>query len=188
VHELKFLSPLPDEYDEEIIHKFRSVVDATFRGQVLTAIAQGLVTGIGLAIAGVPAPILWGAVAALFSLIPMVGAAAVWVPASIYLFVLASMDRIGWGWGIFLVVWGIAVVSVVDNLIRPWAMKAGTNMHAIVLFFSIIGGLSAFGFVGIILGPLVVALLVTVIAIYRDFFQKPLQAQNRGMEPKDESV
>jgi predicted PurR-regulated permease PerM len=188
IGELRFLSPLPDEYDEEIIHKFRGVVDATFRGQVLTAIAQGLVTGIGLAIARVPAPALWGAVAALFSLIPMVGAAAVWVPASIYLFILASMGQIGWGWGIFLVIWGAAVVSVVDNLIRPWAMKAGTNMHAIVLFFSILGGISAFGFVGLILGPLVFALLVTVVAIYRDFFQKTLVSQNRGMVPKDESV
>jgi predicted PurR-regulated permease PerM len=173
VEEVKSLSPLPDEYDEEIFRKFRGVVDATFRGQVLTALAQGLVTGIGLAIAGVPAPVLWGAVAALFSLIPMVGAATVWVPASIYLFILASLERAQWWQGVFLVAWGIGVVSLVDNLIRPWAMKSGTNMNAIVLFFSIIGGLAAFGFTGLILGPLVFALLVTVVEMYREVVPKP---------------
>jgi predicted PurR-regulated permease PerM len=181
VAEVKSLSPLPDEYDEEIFRKFRGVVDATFRGQVLTALAQGLVTGIGLAIAGVPAPILWGAVAALFSLIPMVGAATVWVPGSIYLFILASMDRAPLWQGIFLVAWGIGVVSLVDNLIRPWAMKSGTNMNAIVLFFSIIGGLAAFGFTGLILGPLVFALLVTVVQMYREVVPK-----QRGQSVGDE--
>jgi predicted PurR-regulated permease PerM len=187
VTELKFLSPLPDEYDEEIINKFRGVVDATFRGQVLTSLAQGLVTGVGLAIAQVPAPVLWGTVAVVFGLIPLLGAAMIWVPAAAYLLLLASMGRMAWGYGIFLLIWGVAVVSLVDNVIRPWAMRSGTNMHAIVLFFSILGGVSAFGFVGIILGPLVFALLVTVIAIYRDFFQRPLQEQNKGLVPKDEN-
>ena len=181
VKEIIYLSPLPDEYDEEIAQRFRGVVDATFRGQVLTAIAQGAVTGVGLAIAGVPAPVLWGAVAALFSLIPMVGAAAVWVPATIYLFIAASMTDSGFGHAIFLLVWGVAAVSLVDNLIRPWAMKSGTNMNAIVLFFSIIGGISAFGFVGILLGPLVFALLVTVAHIYRNFFRINLGTQNAGL-------
>jgi len=178
---LMFLSPLPDEYDEEIFEKFRGVVDATFRGQILTALAQGTVTGIGLAIAGVPAPLLWGAVAALFSLIPMVGAAAVWVPATIYLALVASFSDGGYGWAIFLAVWGVAVVSLVDNVIRPWAMRAGTNMHAIVLFFSILGGISAFGFIGLLLGPLVFAMLVTVVHIYKNFFRRSLADQNEGL-------
>jgi predicted PurR-regulated permease PerM len=185
VRELIYLSPLPDEYDEEIAQRFRGVVDATFRGQVLTALAQGAVTGVGLMIAGVPAPVLWGAVAALFSLIPMVGAAAVWIPATIYLFIAASITDGGYGHAIFLLIWGIAAVSLVDNLIRPWAMKSGTNMNAIVLFFSIIGGISAFGFVGILLGPLVFALLVTVAHIYKNFFRANLGTQNQGMVPKE---
>ncbi len=188
VQELVYLSPLPDEYDEEIIQRFRGVVDATFRGQILTALAQGAVTGIGLAIAGVPAPVLWGAVAALFSLIPMVGAAAVWVPATIYLFIAASFGNTSYGYAIFLLVWGLLVVSVVDNLIRPWAMKSGTNMNAIVLFFSILGGISAFGFVGILLGPLVFALLVTVAHIYKNFFRVTLVNQNEDLIPAREAV
>lgn len=188
VQELVYLSPLPDEYDEEIVQRFRGVVDATFRGQILTALAQGTVTGIGLAIAGVPAPVLWGAVAALFSLIPMVGAAAVWVPATIYLFIAASFGAAGYGYAIFLLIWGAVVVSLVDNLIRPWAMKSGTNMDAIVLFFSILGGISAFGFVGILLGPLVFALLVTVVHIYKNFFKVTLVNQNENLVPGREAA
>ncbi len=188
VHELVYLSPLPDEYDEEIIQRFRGVVDATFRGQILTALAQGAATGIGLAISGVPAPVLWGAAAALFSLVPMVGAAAIWVPATIYLFIAASFGNAGYGYAIFLLLWGVLVVSLVDNLIRPWAMRAGTNMDAIVLLFSILGGISAFGFVGILLGPLVFALLVTVAHIYKNFFRVTLVNQNEDLVPAVEVV
>lgn len=174
VEELKLISPLPDEYEHEIVERFKGVIDATFRGQILTAIAQGLVTAVGLAIAGIPAAAFWGAVAAIFSLIPMVGAAAVWVPASIYLFARSAMQETALWPAIFLVIWGAAVVSLVDNLIRPWAMRRGTNMSAIVLFFSIIGGIRAFGIIGLIFGPLVFALFATMIHMYKYFFMPAL--------------
>jgi predicted PurR-regulated permease PerM len=170
VRRLKYLSPLPDEYEHAIVDRFKSVVNATFRGQILTAVAQGTVTAIGLAIAGVPGAFFWGAIASVFALIPMVGAAAVWIPAAIYLFVAASYGDAGMWRPIFLVAWGALPVSLVDNVIRPWAMKAGTNLPAVVLLFSILGGLQAFGFVGLILGPLVFALLMVVVQIYEDFF------------------
>ncbi|MHB0969460.1 MAG: AI-2E family transporter [Thermoanaerobaculia bacterium] len=170
VRKLKYLSPLPDEYEHAIVEKFKGVVNATFRGQVLTAVAQGVVTGIGLAIAGVPGAFFWGSIASVFALIPMVGAAAVWVPAAIYLFFAATYADAGMWRPIFMVAWGAVPVSLVDNVIRPWAMKAGTNMPAVVLLFSILGGIQAFGFVGLILGPLVFALLMVVVEIYEDFF------------------
>jgi predicted PurR-regulated permease PerM len=165
--ELRILSPLPDEYDREIFSKFKDVVDATFRGQMLTAMAQGGVTALGLWIAGIPGAFFWGAVAAVFSLIPMVGAAAVWVPAAIYLFLNAAYHGSGHWRGFFLVAWGIMVVSLVDNIIRPWAMKGKTNMPAVLLFFAILGGIQAFGFVGLILGPLVFALVIPLVEIYK---------------------
>lgn len=165
--ELRILSPLPDEYDREIFSKFKDVVDATFRGQMLTAMAQGGVTALGLWIAGIPGAVFWGAVAAVFSLIPMVGAAAVWVPATIYLFLNAAYHGSGQWRGFFLVAWGIMVVSLVDNVIRPWAMKGKTKMPAVLLFFAILGGIQAFGFVGLILGPLVFALVIPLVDIYK---------------------
>lgn len=174
VEEIKIISPLPDEYEKEILDRFRGVVDATFRGQILTAIAQGAVTAVGLAIAGIPAAAFWGAVAAIFSLIPMVGAAAVWVPASIYLFARSAMQDSAMWPAIFLALWGALVVSLVDNLIRPWAMRRGTDMSAILLFFSILGGIKAFGIIGLILGPLVFALFVTMVHMYKYFFTPQL--------------
>lgn len=174
VEEIKNISPLPDEYEDAILSTFRGVIDATFRGQVLTAIAQGLVLSIGLLIAGVPGAVFWGVVSMVFALIPMVGAAAVWVPAAIYLFVQASMNDASIGSAIFLTIWGAVPVSLVDNLIRPWAMKRGTHMSAVLLFFSILGGLRAFGFIGLVLGPLVFALFVTIVQMYKYFFASPL--------------
>ncbi len=170
VRELALLSPLPQRYDDEFANKFKDVVDATFRGQILTALAQGFATGVGLAIAGVPGSIFWGAVAAIFSLIPMVGAGLVWVPAAIYLFISASMGSRPLWQSIFMVVWGVLVVSVVDNIVRPWAMKGKAQLPAIPLLFAILGGLQAFGFVGLVIGPLIFSLLMTIIGIYRRTF------------------
>lgn len=176
--ELRYLSPLPDRFDRQIFSRLRDVVNATFRGQFLTAIAQGAATGIGLAISGVPGSIFWGAITALFGVLPMVGAAAVWIPASAYLLIGAAIGKIAWWKGVFLVLWGSLVVSLVDNLVRPWAMKGDTNLPAVLLFFSILGGLQAFGFTGILVGPLLFALLITVVDMYKVFFADALRSQN----------
>jgi predicted PurR-regulated permease PerM len=168
--QLSVLSPLPKRYDDEFRQRFKDVVEATFRGQLFTGLAQGAMTGIGLAIAGVPGAGFWGAVAALLSLIPMVGAAAVWVPASIYLVISASMGQRPWWQAIFLIIWGVLPVSLVDNIVRPWAMKGKAQLPAIPLLFAVLGGLQAFGFVGLVIGPLVFSLLMSIIEIYKKSF------------------
>lgn len=170
IDEVLEISPLPDEYEALMLEQFRGVVNATFRGQFLTALAQGFVTAIGLWIAGVPGPAFWGSVAVVFALLPVVGAAAVWFPATLYLFAMVGIREAPMWPAIFLLIWGFAVVSVVDNLIRPWAMRAGMHMSAILLFFSILGGVTAFGFVGLLLGPLVFALFLTIVRIYKHYF------------------
>ena len=170
VQQLSLLSPLPKRYDREFGERFKDVIDATFRGQVFTGIAQGLMTGIGLAIAQVPGAGFWGAVAALLSLIPMVGAAAVWVPASIYLVISASMGSRPWWQAIFMILWGVIPVSLVDNVVRPWAMKGKAQLPAIPLLFAVLGGMQAFGFVGLVIGPLVFSLLMSIIDIYKRSF------------------
>jgi predicted PurR-regulated permease PerM len=170
VSQLSVLSPLPKRYDREFGERFKDVIDATFRGQLFTGLAQGLMTGIGLAIAGVPGAGFWGAVAALLSLIPMVGAAAVWVPAAIYLVISASMGSRPWWQAIFMIVWGVLFVSLVDNIVRPWAMKGKAQLPAIPLLFAVLGGLQAFGFVGLVIGPLVFSLLMSIIDIYKKSF------------------
>lgn len=164
--EMAILSPLPERYDREFASKFKDVIDATFRGQVMTSLAQGIATGVGLAIAGVPAAVFWGAVATILSLLPMLGAAVVWVPAAIYLFMTGSS-----GHAIFLAVWGVLVVSTIDNIVRPWAMKGGAQLPAIPLLFAVLGGMQAFGFIGLVIGPLVFSLLTSIVDIYKQSFR-----------------
>lgn len=172
LEQLSALSPLPKKYDREFGERFKDVIDATFRGQLFTGIAQGAVTGIGLAIAQVPGAGFWGAVAALLSLIPMVGAAAVWVPASVYLVISASMGSRPWWQAIFMIIWGVLFVSLIDNVVRPWAMKGKAQLPAIPLLFAVLGGLQAFGVVGLVIGPLVFSLLMSIIDIYKSSFSE----------------
>jgi predicted PurR-regulated permease PerM len=164
--EVASLSPLPPSSNREIAATFRGVINSTFRGQLVTSASQGVATALGLWITGVPSALFWGAVASLFALIPLVGPATVWAPATAYLFFRASHGHPMWR-PIVMLLWGLLIVSLIDNVVRPLVMSGGTRLSAVVLFFAIIGGLQAFGFIGLLLGPLVFALLVTVIHLYK---------------------
>jgi predicted PurR-regulated permease PerM len=101
----------------------------------------------------------------------MVGAAAVWVPATIYLFISQSMASDPQWWRpLVLIAWGAIPVSLVDNVVRPWAMRGKAQLPAIPLLFAVLGGLQAFGFVGLVIGPLVFSLLMSIIDIYKKSF------------------
>jgi predicted PurR-regulated permease PerM len=173
IEQLAILSPLPERYDREFGATVKDVIDATFRGHIITSLVQGVVTTIGLFIAQVPAALFWGAVATVMSLLPMVGAAAVWVPATIYLYIEAAMGIVPYWQPIFLTIWGLVVVSIVDNVVRPWTMKGKSQLPAIPLLFAVLGGMQAFGFVGLVLGPLVFSLLMSIIDIYKRSFRIP---------------
>ncbi len=173
VAELRILSPLPTSYDRRFAEQFKDVIDATFRGHILTAFAQGIVTMIGLVIARVPGAFFWGAVATIISLLPMVGAAVVWVPAAIYLYIIESMNHTSYWPAIFLTAWGLTVVPVIEHVIRPWAMRGKSQLPAIPLLFAVLGGMEAFGIIGMVIGPLVFSLLTSIIDIYKQQFRIP---------------
>ncbi|HEX3071007.1 MAG TPA: AI-2E family transporter [Thermoanaerobaculia bacterium] len=173
VAEASALSPLPARYNAQFAENFKGVVDATFRGQVITSLTQGVFIGIGLAIAGIPGAILWGAVATVLSLLPVVGSAAVWIPAALYLYVAASIGDRSYFGAIFLTIWGVIVVPIIEHVVRPWAMKGKMQLPAIPLLVSVLGGMEAFGFVGLVVGPLVFSLLISVIDIYKRSFRIP---------------
>lgn len=183
--ELAVLSPLPQKYDEAFAAQFKNVIDATFRGYVITAVAQGVVTMIGLLIAGVPSALFWGAVAIVISLLPLVGAAAVWVPAAIYLYAAAAMGKASYWQPIFLTIWGLGVVSVVDNIVRPFAMRGKSQLPAIPLLFAVLGGMQAFGFIGLVIGPLVFSLLMSIVDIYKHSFR--ISSNGRRLETSNPS-
>lgn len=173
--EVRVLSPLPARYNEQFARSFKGVIDATFRGQVVTSVSQGIAAAVGFAIAGVPGAILWGAVTTIASLLPVVGAAVVWVPAIAYLFVSASIGDRSYFGPIFLSIWGGVLVPVLEHLVRPWAMRGRTELPAIPLLISVLGGMEAFGFIGLVVGPLVFSLLTAVIDIYKRSFSGELQ-------------
>jgi len=154
------LTPLADEYDREIFNKFREVSYSALVSTVVTGVAQGIVAGVAYIIVGVPFLLL--TFATIFaSFIPFVGASLVWGPIVIYL-LLTQM----WWQAAFLTAWGVIVVGLVDNLMRPLLMQGKTQVHPMILFFAIFGGIVFFGFWGIIFGPLIISIALTLLHIY----------------------
>ena len=133
------------------------VTRAVFMGIGLTALVQGIVLGIGFAIAGVPSPLVFGVLGALFALVPVVGTAIIWIPATLWL--LAEGNA---GHAIFLAAWCALVVGSVDNFLRPILISGRVEVPTLAVFIGVMGGLSAFGFVGLFLGPIVLGLLVAL--------------------------
>jgi len=140
---------------ERAVHLWKLTGDVT-RGVVYgllgTAVVQGFLTAIGLWIAGVPQPVLLGVVAGVISILP-VGAPLVWLPASIWLFATDS-----WGWGLFMLLYGALGISSVDNVIRPWLIARGADLPLLLTLLGALGGVFAFGFLGLFLGPVALAL------------------------------
>ena len=127
-------------------------------GTLVTSLVQGTLVGFGFAIAGLPSPLVFGAVGALASLIPIVGTALVWVPAAVTLIAQGQT-----GWAIFLVLWSIILVAGSDNVIRPLIISGSSNASTLLVFVGLLGGISVFGFAGIFMGPLVLTLVATLL-------------------------
>jgi predicted PurR-regulated permease PerM len=158
---LSFISPLPQKYDEEIFKKFSQVSMASIYGMFGTALFQGFIGGVGFFIAGIDSPIFWGSLMVLFALIPFVGATAVWIPAVIVLYFKGEFAS-----AVFLSIWGAVLVSSADNILRSYLIKGRINVHEYLTFISLLGGIFTFGPSGIILGPLVLTIFLTLLHIY----------------------
>jgi predicted PurR-regulated permease PerM len=163
-------SPLPEAYELEIFKKFEDVSYATFYGSLLTAVAQGAAAFLLFLVLGLPAPLFWGAMISLVSLVPIVGAFLIWLPWASYLLLAGLTTR-----GIVLLAVGGLVVSSIDNVLKPIIIKGRTDMHPLLVFLSVLGGLQVFGFLGVLLGPLLVALFVSFLNFYREEFQETLR-------------
>jgi len=161
---LSALSPLTEEHERLLADTFIGFTKSSVLGSGLIAIAQGLLGGIafwGVGLRGV----LWGFVMTFMSLVPLVGTAAVWIPAGLVLLVLGKV-----GSAIFLFVYGTLVISGADNVIRLLVVKGPRRMHPLLLFFAILGGLKYIGPLGIVLGPVVLAMILTFLEFYRAEF------------------
>jgi predicted PurR-regulated permease PerM len=145
------------------------------RGALIIGIVQGGLAGVAFALAGIGGAVFWGTVMAFLSIIPLLGAALVWVPGVIYLIAVGKI-----GAGIAVGVWCAVVVGMADNLLRPWLVGKDTQMPDLLVFLGIVGGLSLFGGIGFFIGPIVAALFVAVWDFYGTAFagalEKPPQA------------
>lgn len=153
-------SPLPNKYDFEIIHKFRSVSKTIMISVFVTALFQGLIGGLGFLIIGWPFIFVFF-IMALLALIPYIGSAIFYIPASLYLILSGQVWQ-----GVFVLAWCWLVVSNIDEIIRAYLIKDKAEVNPIFIIFSILGGVSIFGFWGVIIGPIIIALAITIFHIY----------------------
>ncbi len=159
---VKSLSPLDPAHNEEILGDVESTIKATLRGTVIVALIQGILGGVGFVIFGVPKAAFWGTLIVPASVIPVVGAALIWVPGVLFLFFQ------GYTWaGLGLLFWGSVVIGSIDNLLKPYLMKGARYTPTVFTLFAIMGGIAYFGTVGFILGPLILSFLLSVLSIYQ---------------------
>ncbi|HEY9403958.1 MAG TPA: AI-2E family transporter [Pyrinomonadaceae bacterium] len=162
VNALPDVLPLERTQSEEILARTRDVISASVNGVLVIAAIQGALGALAFFALGVPSPLVWGVVMTFLSLIPMAGAFIVWVPAAIFLAVTGH-----WVKAILLVAWGALVIGTVDNFLRPKLVGERTKLHELFIFFSVLGGLHVFGVLGLVLGPVVLAITLALLDVMR---------------------
>ncbi len=159
--------PFPKKDTIILLRELKQTADAVVYGQIITAMAQALIATIGYFILGLNAPLFWGIVTLFFSLIPMIGPGIVYVPLSLVLMLNGlGGETVLMIKGIILFVYGVGIVSTVDNIIKPILISDKMRVHPALVFLGVIGGLTYFGVIGILLGPLVLVFLVTLFNIF----------------------
>ena len=153
--------PFDASHSEGLFRETRDLIHATVASSLVGAAVNGAFGGLAFAVTGIRSPIFWGVTMAFFSFIPVVGAALIWVPAAIALMVNGHL-----GQGILVIVLCGLGVGIADNVIRPWLISGRTRMSTLVIFISILGGISVFGVLGIVLGPIVVAIAAGLLDLY----------------------
>lgn len=175
ISKLMRLSPIKDAYERVFVEKFVSIVRATLKGIFIIGVIQGTLGGLAFGIVGIPSPVVWGVVMTFLAFIPMLGAGIIWLPASI---ILLLNGQLGEGLAVFF--FGLLFISVIDNLLRPKLVGDDTQLHPLLVFFATLGGLVLFGPTGIILGPVILALFITVLEIYSGEFKAEVRHAHIG--------
>jgi predicted PurR-regulated permease PerM len=153
--------PFEPVRSEKMLLEARDLIHASLVAGLIVAAAQGAAGGLMFAVLGVGAPLFWGVVMAFFSLLPMVGAWVVWGPAAIILIASGSVTR-----GVIMIALGVGIVGMIDNVLRPALLSGRTQLNGLLVFISLLGGISAFGLIGIVLGPIVVATTLSLLDAY----------------------
>ncbi|CZF84675.1 putative inner membrane protein [Grimontia celer] len=172
INMLRHVSPLSRSQEDTLLDEAEKVAKSAVLGSFLTALAQGVVGGFAMWLAGF-AGLFWGTMMAFASFIPVVGTALIWMPAAGYLLLIGQ-----WEWAAFLAGWGVIVVGSVDNILRPLLMQGNSGMNTLLIFFSLIGGLHVYGLMGLIYGPIIFSLTLVLFRMYETEFHSFLEKQD----------
>ncbi|HHO52987.1 MAG TPA: AI-2E family transporter [Deltaproteobacteria bacterium] len=159
------LSPMDDRYEKRLFLVFREFSNNLVIGSLATAAVQGLVASIGFTVAGVDQLLFVSILTAAMSFFPIFGTAMVWGPVSLYVGATKGL-----GWGVFLAVWNAGLTGGIDNLVRPLFLRGSSDIHPLLIFLAVLGGLSWMGFPGALVGPVIVAAFLALFTIYREDF------------------
>lgn len=161
------VSPLPDTEDNLILTRLAVAVRSVATGVLLLSLIQGTLAALGFTFFGIDRAVLWGAVGAILAMLPGVGTVAIMVPGILYLFFTGSIFSAAG-----LLIWAVSTVVVVDNIIGPYLMSRGNNLHPFIILISVLGGISTFGPLGFIVGPVIVTLFIVLLEIYNQYISK----------------
>ena len=167
---LEKLLPLKDKYRKRVFVRLNNMTYAVIYGSIIIAIIQGTLGGIGFFIFGLPAPFLWGIVMIFASLIPFVGSSLIWFPAALLLLfngIIESETTLIIR-GVLLIVYGVFLVGTIDNILKPKIIGDKGGLHPVFVLLGVVGGLQLFGFIGVLIGPILLAIMVTFVQIYEE--------------------
>jgi predicted PurR-regulated permease PerM len=154
--------PMRREQTESVALRIYMTTTAVIRGAMLTSVAQGVLAIIGYLIAGVPLAVLFGVLTGLAGMIPVIGGGLIWLPVGLFMMTESEF------WGFFVIVWGLILISLSDNVIKALFIGKEAGMPVLLIFCSMLGGVNVYGFTGLIVGPILMAVLMSFIAIYRE--------------------
>ena len=163
VKRVRAVIPFPAEKKQHLIEHLVAVTRAVVFGIGVTALVQGIMVGIGFFVTGLPSPVVFGALAALLAMVPVGGTLLIWLPGVLWLGFGANR----WGWAIALLIWGI-IISAIDNVLRPLLISGRAEVSTLAVFLGVVGGLSAFGPIGLILGPVLLSLVIALLRFVED--------------------
>lgn len=170
IKKIENILPIKKSHRTKVVEKFKNVTFAVFYGHIFVALIQGTLGALGFYIFGIHSPILWGAVMAFFALIPFVGTAIIWFPVVVFEIVngILIADNSLILKGVLFLLYGIFIISGIDNILKPKIIGDRAKIHPALVLIGVLGGLHLFGFVGIFLGPIILAIFVTFIHIYEE--------------------
>lgn len=167
VQQLREFIPFTKERREKLVKEIKSVTQAVIYGQIFIALLQGTLGGLGFLIVGISNPVFWGFVMTLLAFIPVLGTGLVWIPGGVIEIIKGNL--LG---GIFLLVYGFFIVAGIDNLLKPRIISGKGKIHPVVALIGVLGGLKLFGFLGIIIGPLIAALFIAMAGFFYEDYVK----------------